>query len=92
VAVVWFMTTRRGGADGPVTLTPGEEQIRNVVREVYGENIVKESLRRQSGEAILALELKNEKLATAEVNLTSLAKQHEQGTSLLLIKAFLRRE
>jgi hypothetical protein len=92
VAVVWFMVNRRGQASGEVTLTPQEEQIRTVVREVYGENIVRESLRRQSGDAILALELREEKLDNAEVNLSSLARKHEEGTSLVLIKAFIRRD
>ncbi len=91
VLVVWLMVNRRGDS-GEVTLTPDEEKIRSVVRDVYGDHIVKETLRRQSGDAILALELREEKLSTAEVNLSSLARKHQEGTSLLLIKAFLRRE
>ena len=92
VAVVWFMMNRRGGESGEVILTPEEEKIRAVAREVYADHIVSESLRRQSGDAILALELRDHKLQKAEVNLSDLARKHEQGTSLLLIKAFMQRE
>ena len=97
VAVVWYMANRRGGGGGAgqaaeVTLSPEEEQMRGLVREVYGDHIVRETLRRESGDAVLALELREEKLQTAEVNLTGLARKHRDGTSLMLLKAFLRRE
>ena len=72
-------------------LTAGESKIRDLVREVYAGNIVSERVERDGRDAILFAELRNEKLKRLQVNLTSLARKHEQeGVSLAVLKRSLR--
>ena len=72
-------------------LTDGETKIRDLVREVYGGNIVGERVERDGPDAVLVAELRNEKLRELRINLSSLARKHEQeGLSLPVIKMSLR--
>jgi hypothetical protein len=72
-------------------LTPGETKIRDLVREVYAGNIVSERVERSGSDAVLVAELQNESLKELNINLTSLARKHEQeGVSLPVIKMSLR--
>jgi len=72
-------------------LTPGETKIRDLVREVYAGNIVSERVERSGSDAVLVAELQNEKLKELKINLSSLARKHEQeGLSLPVIKMSLR--
>jgi hypothetical protein len=74
-------------------LTTDEKMIRGLVREVYGENIVGETLATKGGDSVLTIRLKNENLATLEINLSSLARKHrDEGLSLAVIKMGLRVE
>lgn len=72
-------------------LIPGETKIRDLVREVYAGNIVSERIERNGSDAVLVAELQSEKLKELEINLSSLARKHEQeGLSLPVIKMSLR--
>lgn len=72
-------------------LSPGETKIRDLVREVYAGNIVSERVERTGSDAVLVAELRNEKLKELKINLSSLARKHEQeGLSLPVIKMSLR--
>jgi hypothetical protein len=89
VAVVAVIVAKRRqpGAE----LTPSETKIRDLVREVYAGNIVSERLERNGSDAVLVAELQNEKLKELKINLSSLARKHEQeGLSLPVIKMSLR--
>lgn len=75
----------------PAQLAPGEAEIRDLVREVYAGNIVSERIERNGSDAVLVAELQNEKLKELKINLSSLARKHEQeGLSLPAIKVGLR--
>ncbi len=65
--------------------------MRGLVREVYGEHITAESLSFRDGDAVLTVSLRDEKLASLDVNLSSLARKHrEQGLTLAVIKKGLQ--
>jgi hypothetical protein len=87
VVVVLIAKRRSPGAE----LTPTETKIRDLVREVYAGNIVSERVERNGSDAVLVAELQNEKLKELKINLSSLARKHEQeGLSLPVIKMSLR--
>ena len=87
VAVVRIAKSRAPGAE----LTPTETKIRDLVREVYVGNIVSEHVERNGSDAVLVAELHNEKLKELKINLSSLARKHEQeGLSFPVIKMSLR--
>jgi hypothetical protein len=89
VAVVTVVVARR--RTSAAGLTPGETKIRDLVREVYAGNIVNERVERNGSDAMLVAELQNEKLKELKINLSSLARKHEQeGLSLPVIKMSLR--
>lgn len=89
VAVVAVIVAKRQAST--VELTPGETKIRDLVREVYAGNIVSERVERNGSDAVLIVELRNEKLKELKINLSSLARKHEQeGLSLPVIKLSLR--
>lgn len=73
-----------------VWLTPNERKMRDLVRELYGRNIVGERLSRSGRNRVLIVQLQNESLEQLQVNLTSLAKKHRQGASLAALKTTLR--
>lgn len=87
VAVAVIAKRRGPGAE----LTPTETKIRDLVREVYAGNVVSERVERSGSDAVLVAELQNEKLKELKINLSSLARKHEQeGLSLPIIKMSLR--
>src|SRR3954451_11654969 len=89
VAVVAVIIAKRRASTAE--LTPGEVQIRDLVREVYAGNIVSERVERNGSDAVLVAELQNEKLKELKINMSSLARKHEQeGLSLPVIKMGLR--
>ena len=89
LAVVAVILARRRASS--VELTPAETKIRDLVREVYADNIVNERVERSGPDAVLVAELQNEKLKELKINLSSLARKHEQdGLSLPVIKMSLR--
>lgn len=72
-------------------LTPGETNIRDLVREVYAGNILSERVERSGPDAMLIAELQHETLKNLTINLSSLARLHEQeGASLPAIRMSLR--
>src|SRR5207249_9741882 len=87
-----------GDADGPQierptqapVLTAGESRMLELVREIYAGNIVSERLERSTPDMLLILELRNEKLKELTVNLSSLARKHEDGVSIPVLKASLQ--
>lgn len=87
VAVVLIAKRRGPGAE----LTSTETKIRDLVREVYADNIVSERVERSGSDAVLVAQLQNEKLKELKINLSSLARKHEQeGLSFPVIKMSLR--
>jgi hypothetical protein len=83
VAVV-FSRSRAGSAR---RLSTDEESMQNLVHEVYGDRITSESVSFRDGDAFMTITLRDEKLSSLEVNLSSLARKHrEQGLSLAVIK------
>src|SRR4051794_3898951 len=89
VAAVAVIVAKRRASTAE--LTPGETKIRDLVREVYAGNIVSERVERNGPDAVLVAELQNEKLKELKINLSSLARKHEQeGLSLPVIKMSLR--
>ena len=71
-------------------LTDNEAKVRDLVRQVYGTNILGEQIVRNGSDAVLVVELQNEKLKQLQINLSSLARKHEEGVSLAVLKASLR--
>jgi flagellar basal body-associated protein FliL len=71
-------------------LTQNEATIRDLVREVYATKIVTERVTRDGADAVLVVEVQNEKLKQLQINLSSLARKHEEGASLAALKASLR--
>jgi hypothetical protein len=89
LAVVAVIVAKR--RQSAAELTPSETKIRDLVREVYAGNIVSERVERNGCDAVLVAELQNEKLKELKINLSSLARKHEQeGLSLPVIKMSLR--
>ncbi len=67
-------------------LTEGEEKILQLVHQVYGERIASEEILIQDRDAIVALALTNSEVERLEVNLSNLARKHEEGVSLPVLK------
>jgi len=89
VAIVAVIAAKRRTA--AAELTPSETKIRDLVREVYAGNIVSERVERSGSDAVLVAQLQNEKLKELKINLSSLARKHEQeGLTLAVIKMSLR--
>lgn len=89
LALVAVIVTKR--RTSTAQLTPTETKIRDLVREAYAGNIVSERIERNGSDAVLVAELQNEKLKELKINLSSLARKHEQeGLSLPVIKMGLR--
>jgi hypothetical protein len=79
------------GSGTAAELTPGETIIRDVVREVYTGSILSERVQRNGPDAMLTAELQHETLKNLTINLSSLARLHEQeGASLPAIRMSLR--
>jgi len=78
-------------ATPPESIAADEARIRDLVREVYGPHIVKETVTHSGGDTILNLGLRDEKHSSQDVNLSKLARKHRQeGPSLPAIKADLK--
>jgi len=89
VAVIAVILAKRRAT--AAELTAGETKIRDLVREVYTGNIVSERIERHGSDAVLVAELQNVKLKELKINLSSLARKHEQeGLSIPVIKMGLR--
>jgi type II secretory pathway pseudopilin PulG len=72
-------------------LTADEQLILDAVREVYGDHITNESIAYSNGDATLALGLREERVSTLNVNLSSLARKHrDEGLTLPAIKMSLK--
>ena len=79
-----FLRSRGGGTR---RLLADEETMRSLVHEVYGDKITAEDIVFRDGDAVMTIALRDEKLRSLEVNLSSLARKHkEQGLSLAVIK------
>jgi hypothetical protein len=77
--------------NAPESLDADETQVRDLVREVYGPHVLKETIAHSGGDAILNLSLRDEKHSSIDVNLSRLARKHRQERlSLAAIKASLR--
>jgi hypothetical protein len=87
IAVVAAMRARRNAS---TRLTAGEEEIRGLVHEVYGQHITSEQVARQGNDAILKVDLRDESLKNLSINLTSLARKHAEGASLPALKTAMR--
>jgi hypothetical protein len=75
----------------PEALAAEEARVRDLVRELYGPHIQKETITRADGDTILNLSLRDEKRSSLDVNLSRLARKHRQeGLSLAAIKADLK--
>lgn len=89
VAVVAVNAAKRRIA--AAKLTPSENKIRDLVREVYAGNIVSERVERSGSDTVLVTQLQNEKVKELRINLSSLARKHEQeGLTFPVIKMSLR--
>src|SRR5205085_1763248 len=86
--IAWSMVSRT--RPGVRRLTTDEKAILNLVREAYGANITHEKLLKNGPDVNLAIQLKNERIEELNVNLSSLARKHREGASLVAIKASLR--
>jgi hypothetical protein len=72
------------------SLTASEVRIRELVRQVYGQHIVKETIAHSGGDAVLKLGLRDEKISSLDINLSSLARQFgAEGPTLAALKAAL---
>ena len=74
---------------GARPLSEGEEHVRRLAREVYGDRITAASVNFRAGEAILHLTLQNHPLRNADVNLSSLARKLGEGMSDAVLRAAL---
>jgi len=91
VAVAGIAWTMIGHVrSGVRRLSRDESAIRNLVREAYGANITSEKLIKNGPDVNFAVQLKNEKIEELNVNLSSLARKHREGASLVAIKTSLR--
>jgi hypothetical protein len=87
VVVVFF----RGRGKGARDLTADEAKMRDLVREVYGDKITAERLAFSGTDAVLTVALRDEKVASLDVNLSSLARKHrDEGLSAAVIKLSLK--
>ena len=91
IAIVLFalmsMLQRRKKADG---LTAGESTIRDLVRDVYAGKVMSEQVERVDSDAILTVQLRDEKNDKLIANLSSLARKHEEGASLPALRTSLK--
>ena len=86
--VVFFI---RGIKQSKRILTSDEEEMRNLVHEVYGDKITAESLEFSNDNAKLTVTLRDENVTNLDINLTSLAhKYRDQGVSKAVIKLSLK--
>ena len=91
IAVVFLIFAKRRTPNAE--LSQGETKIRDLVREVYASNILSERVERSGSDAMLVARLQNEKVEELKINLSSLARKHEQeGISLPVIKMSMRFE
>jgi hypothetical protein len=75
----------------PQQLTTDEKLILDAVREVYGDHITNETIAYSDGNATLTLALRDEKVSTLDVDLSSLARKHrDEGLTLPVIKMSLK--
>jgi len=86
IALIVLRQRRRATTE----LTPNEAKIRDLVREVYASKIVSEAIVRNGSDAVLTVVLHDEKMKSLQVNLSSLARKHEEGASLPALKTSLR--
>ena len=63
-----------GRGRSPRSLRGDEEIVRGLVREVYGEEIMSESINIRESDAIFTITLRDEKLQSLEISLSSLAR------------------
>jgi hypothetical protein len=90
-AAIWLaLKQRRATHSAQRQLTTDEIEIRNLVREAYGANILSEQIVPQGRDVALVVKLQNEKLEDLKVNLSSMARHHREGASLAALKASLR--
>ncbi|GJM25794.1 MAG: hypothetical protein DHS20C16_22090 [Phycisphaerae bacterium] len=66
-------------------MTDGEEKIRQLVHEVHGKNISSEEISFQDNDATIVLNL-NSPMERLQINLSNLARKHEEGVSLPVLK------
>ena len=84
LCTIWFVRGRRTRVRD---LSPVEQQIRELVDEVYNESVVREALEQQGDDVILRIDLRDERLNSLSINLSNLARKHtEEGLSLPAIK------
>jgi len=89
VGVVFFFGVERPGR----TLTDGEQQMLELVREVHGDNIKSEAFEFTVAGAILKIQLdETSSIPEMTINLTELARKHRDGLALPVIKASLQFE
>src|SRR5437870_13505122 len=82
-AIVFY----RSRTVGSRTLSTDEQKMRSLVNEVFGDKITAEDIVFRDGDAVMTIALRDEKLRSLEVNLSSLARKHkEQGLSIAVIK------
>ena len=74
---------------GARRLTDGEEHVRRLAREVYGDNITGAEVRFVGGDAVLHLTLQKYPVRSADVNLSSLARKRAEGVSDPVLRTFL---
>ncbi len=86
-----FLVLRIGAKPSSPTPTAPESEILDLFREVYGDNITNEQLVRADGDLLLHAELQNENVREIQINLTNLARKHEEeGVSLPVLKMGMR--
>ena len=90
VVVFGVLQSRRSSAR---ELTSDELKIRELVHEVYGDNITSQSVAINDGDAVLTIGLQNENLQSLQINLSNLARKHrDEGVSLAVLKMTVRFE
>ena len=85
-AVARAMPLLRAGAR---RLTDGEDHVRRLAREVYGDHITRAEVRFVGGDAVLHLNLERYPVRTTDVNLSSLARKRADGISDPVLRTFL---
>ena len=73
------------------SLTPGEREIQQLVHEVYGQYLVTEQIvPRGDHDVAMSIALNDHEIDDMQINLSSLARHHQDGASLESIKGGLR--
>ena len=85
-AVARALPLRRGGAR---RLSDGEEHVRRLAREVYGDHVTGAAVHFAGGDAVLRLALGRYPVRSTDVNLSSLARKRAEGVSDPVLRTFL---